>query len=135
MEETDIIRTLQQAVTAAVAASTSPSLPVYYLDIPFTIPNDKKWLEVVWLPNNRLGDFWGNEKQYQGIMRLVLHWPNTQSGSYAPLDLLASISGYFDKNRLLPNVKIYEIADFTGILRDGDERLYPVSIFYQSFRS
>jgi len=135
MDDSAIISTLQKAVTAAVAASGTPSLPVMYLDVAFTKPNDQKWLEIVWLPNNRRGDFWGNEKRYQGILRLVLHWPNTMTGVYSPLGVLSSIVEYFDKNRILSDVKVYDIPDFTGVLREGDERLYPCSIYYLSSRS
>lgn len=63
MHEADIIGVLQRATTAAVAASTSPTLPVAYLDLPFTKPEDGKWLEIVWIPNNRNGDFWGVGKE------------------------------------------------------------------------
>lgn len=135
MDESAILKTLQTGVIAAVAASTLPSIPVMYVDTEQPKPDDQKWLEVVWIPNNRTGDFWGSEKNYQGILRLVLHWPNVQSGSYTPLALIGSITDYFKVNRFLSGVEIYEIPDFTGILRDGDERLYPASIMYRSFRS
>lgn len=133
-DEIEIISTLQQAVTAAVAASADSDFPVSYIDVDFNIPEDRKWLEVIHIPNNRLGDYWGNEKNYRGILRLVLHWPNNGGGIYTPLTLLGSITDYFEKNRQLTGVKISEIANFTGAVREGDEVLYPVSIWYQSFR-
>jgi hypothetical protein len=135
MNEADIISALQQGVTAAVAASTSPALPVKYLEVGFTEPDDGKWLEIVWIPNNRTGDFWGEEKNYQGLLRLVLHWPNNGAGVYTPLGIIGSIADYFHKGRLLSGVQIYETADFTGTVANGDETLYPVSIRYQSYRS
>lgn len=135
MDEAAIISALQKGVTAAVTASTMPALPVSYLDVDFNVPSDQKWLELVWIPNNRLGDFWGDQKNYQGILRLVLHWPNKGMGVYPPLELLASIAGYFTKGRMLSGVQITEPPDLTGALADGDEMLYPASLRYSSFRS
>lgn len=135
MNESDIISALQKGVVAAVAESTSPTLPVKYLEVAFSEPNDGKWLEIVWIPNNRIGDFWGVEKNHQGLFRLILHWPNEQAGVYAPLAILGSVADYFYKGRLLASiVQIYEAADFTGSIANGDETLYPVSLRYQSYR-
>lgn len=135
MDDVTILRTLQQAVTAAVAASTLPALPVSYVDVNFAVPANQKWLEIVWIPNNRQGDYWGDEKNYQGMMRLVLHWPKNGGGAYSPLDLLSSIAAYFNNGRLLSAVQIYASADFQGIIMGDDDALYPISMRYQSFRS
>lgn len=135
MDDVTILRTLQQAVTAAVAASTLPALPVSYVDVDFAVPANQKWLEIVWIPNNRQGDYWGDEKNYQGMMRLVLHWPKNGGGAYSPLDLLSSIAAYFNNGRLLQNVQIYASADFQGIISGEGDVLYPISMRYQSFRS
>lgn len=135
MHEADIIGVLQRATTAAVAASTSPTLPVAYIDMSFTKPDDGKWLEIVWIPNNRNGDFWGSEKNYRGIYRLILHWPKDGSGVYAPLAVLGSVADYFSKEKVLSGVQIYETPDFTGEVPADGERLFPVSMRYQSYRS
>lgn len=140
MSESAIIQALQSGVTAAVAASTSPTLPIKYIMVgtsggpAFSIPADQKWLEIVWLPNNRNGDFLGDEKNHRGILRLVLHWPNSGGGVYEPVELLASITAYFSKGRLLSGVQVYATADPTGIIEQGNEVLLPVSILYQSYR-
>ena len=140
MVESEILSALQQAVTAAVAASTTPSLPVKYVLVgstggaAFTPPADQKWLEIVWLPNNRRGDFRGDEKNHQGILRLVLHWPNDGGGAYAPLGVIGSIAGYFTNGRMLQGVQVYGSADPTGFIEQGSEVLVPVSILYQSYR-
>ena len=134
MDEEAILRALQGGVTAAVAASTTPALPVSYINVGFNTPADGKWLELVWLPNNIRGDLWGDDKNYRGILRMILHWPNDGSGIYRPLALLGSISDYFVKGRLLSGVQIYEKPDLTGAVFDGDELLLPVSIRYQSYR-
>lgn len=140
LNEPDILSALQQAVTAAVAASTTPALPVKYVMVgsaggaAFTPPADQKWLEIVWLPNNRRGDFLGNEKNHRGILRLVLHWPNNGGGAYAPMGVLASICSFFWNGQLLNGVQIYGTADPTGVIEQDSEILLPVSILYQSYR-
>jgi len=64
--ESSILSALQQAVTAAVAASDDPNLPIKYLllgnqgDGEWVVPIDQKYLELVWVPNNA-DDFWGDE--------------------------------------------------------------------------
>lgn len=134
MDEALILEALQQGVTDAVLASIEPQLPVSYVEVTFNTPDDNKWLEIVHFPNNMQGDFWGNEKNHRGILRLILHWPNNGGGPYGPLQLLGSISDYFWTGRVLSGVKVYSRADFTGIVQDGDDSMYPVSIRYESFR-
>ena len=134
-DEGTILSALQQAVTAAVAASTDPTLSVKYLDVAHTIPASQKWLELVHIPNNRTGDFWSNNQMHQGIFRLILHWPNEGAGIYSPLALLGSVGGYFSVGQNLSGVQIYEIPGFTGALREGNETLYPMSIRYRSYRT
>lgn len=132
--EDDILSALQKGVTAAVAQSDNPSLPVKYLLKSFSIPNNQEWLEIVWIPNNRRGDFLGQEKNHRGILRLVLHWPNAGGDAYAPLRLLGSITRYFTKGLLLADsVQVYDTADAGGLVQDGDDVLIPCSIYYQSF--
>lgn len=135
--ETDILKALQTAVTGAVAASALTTLPIKYLGRTFVIPNDQKWLEIVHLPNNRSGDFWGAQKYYRGTMRLILHWPNDDAGIYAPVDLVTQIGSFFDKDKSLRSgqsvVKIYENPDLSGSIEAGTESLFVVSIRYQCF--
>lgn len=133
MEESAILRTLQAAVRDAVAQSIQPTLPISYVEVKFTKPNDGKWLEIIYIPNNIVGGYWDNGKDYRGLLRLVLHWP-TNDGPYRPLDLLGSIGSYFTNGLLLSGVQIYGIADLTGIVQEEGETLYPVSIRYQSYR-
>lgn len=132
--ESDILSALQKAVTAAVEQSENPDLPVKYLLKTFAIPNDQKWLELVWLPNNLRNSFLGNEQHHQGILRLVLHWPNDGSAVYEPVELLASITRYFENGRVLQGVQIVGKPQPTGIIEDGDDTLLPVSVYYLSYQ-
>ena len=133
MDDGLILKALQQGVTAAVAASTSSTLPVSYVGVDFNTPGDGKWLELVFLPNNVEGDLWGEDKTYRGILRMILHWPNDGAGVYRPLGLIGSIADYFTKDRLLSGVQIYA-KDITGVIFEGDETLFPASLRYVSYR-
>jgi hypothetical protein len=134
MDDVLILEALQTGVTAAVAASDAPDLPVKYVGRHWQPPADQKWLELVFIPNNRKGDFWGNEKNYRGLFRLVLHWPNADVGAYPPMIVLASIARYFTKGLMLQSVQIYEIPDFAGVLENGQELIMVATLSYQSFQ-
>lgn len=137
MKDRLVIEALQKAVIAAVAASSLPTLPIKALMRNFEIPSDQKYLEVVYIPNNINGEFWNDEKTYQGIMRLILHWPINDDGAYEPLDVITSIASYFTKNRALQNgsvtVKIYQNPDLTGVIEGEKDNIFPVSIFNRCF--
>ena len=141
--EVDVIRSLQRGVIAAVAASDNPNLPVKYLltdndginDGQWTVPADQKWLEVVWIPNNPSdGGFLADATQYRGILRLILHWPKMPTGIYMPLGALASIASYFETGRVLSGTQVYGKPAFGGMIEDADDVLFPVSIYYTSYR-
>ena len=133
MNDLDVFRTLQKAVMAAVAASIMPELPVAYLGRDFTPPDDQKFLEVVIIDNNPIGQFWGEERNYMGLMRLILHWPKNDAGVYPPMEVLQSIGGYFTKDRPLQNLRIYETPTIAAPLDGTGQMLYPASMRYQSF--
>jgi len=132
-EDQAIIAALQDGVTEAVAASTMATLPVKYLGRSWTPPSDQRWLELIFIPNN-VNDFWGDEQNYRGMFRMVLHWPNDDEGVYPPLVVLQSIADYFTKDRVLQKVQIYDTPKLGGVLENGAETLYPASLRYQSFR-
>lgn len=134
MKDAAILEVLQKQVTVAVAATTLPASAVKYVGRDFTPPNDQKWLEVVWLPNNRDGDFWGQEQNYRGTLRLILHWPNRSNGAYEPINLLRDIVAPFSKGTMLQDVQIYDNPSSGGVLEQGSENLFPVSIRYQCFK-
>ena len=135
MIDQEILELLQKATTAAVEASIMPALPVKYVGRSFVVPNDQKWLEIVFIPNNRPNGYWSDEKDYQGLYRLILHWPNDDQGAYRPMRCLSSICVGFSKGKRLQNVTISDNPDATGVLEQGSENLYPASIRYQCFKS
>lgn len=134
MEDAYIFEQLQTAVIAAVEASDYPTLPIKAMGRNFDPREHEKYLEIRIIPNNRNGDFWGNEKNYQGILRLILHWQNDNMGIYTPVRTIRSICSYFSKDKIINGVQIYENPNLLDILEEGDELLYPVSIRYRSYR-
>lgn len=139
MVEREILQALQTATITAVEASTMNELPIKMLGRSFSPPNDQKYLEVVHIPNNIGGQYWGNEKTYRGLFRLILHWPNNDAGVYDPMNVLASIASHFGKDTILRNgsvsVKILENPNLTGVIESGQETIFPLSMRYQCFRA
>lgn len=138
MSETLVLQPLQKAVIAAVAASTLPELPVKFMGRVVDVPNDQKYLEVVHIPNNPNNVSWGNEKQFRGLLRLILHWPINNEGVYAPNDLIASIAGYFRKDQVLwhnaNHVNVTENPVSSGMITNTNELLFIYTIEYSSHR-
>lgn len=139
--ERDILEALQVRTRETVAALASPlnALPVKYLGRSFVIPNDQKYLECVHIPNNILGSTWGSEKTYQGLFRLLLHWPRDDAGAYSPVDIVNSIAAVaFIKGSILNQgaaaVHIYENPDYTGSIEAGTQTIYGVSMRYRQFK-
>lgn len=133
MIERALFETLQKATMIAVSESLIPDLPIAFIDVPFTVPNNQRYLEVVIIPNDST-EFWGEEKIYRGLFRLILHWGKNGTGAYSPLEVLGSIADYFSKDRPLQNLRIYETATFAGVLDGGADSLYPANMRYQSSR-
>lgn len=135
-----VLEALQKGVIAAIAASSNTDLPVKMAGRVLETPSEDKWLEVVQIPNNSENN-WGNEKLYQGMLRLVLHWPTDDRGAYDPMDLLFEIGGYFTKGRKLSDtqsnveVTVSMEPDFMGIIEEGSEVLFPASLEYRYYSS
>lgn len=129
-----ILRALQKATIAAVAASSTPTLPIKGVSNGFEAPNDQKYLECVFITNNVENEHWGDEKTYQGMFRMILHWPNDGEGPYIPMNALASICSYFSKGEPLGDVRLTTSPNMLSPLEAGKENLYPASVRYSCFR-
>jgi hypothetical protein len=135
MEDAFVLETLQNAVKAAVTAANTVITQdrIKFEGRTLVPPNDQKYLELVFIPNNRQGDFWGDEKNYRGMFRMILHWPNDDAGPYTPMNVLKAICAYFPNGRNFNGVQIYGAPDFMGKLEPGNETLYPASLLYTFF--
>lgn len=133
MIDDEILEILQDAAGDAVATSIFTNLPIKYIGRTWVVPDDQKWLELVFIPNNE-NAAWGDETNYRGMFRLILHWPNNDAGALTPLGVLRSIADYFSKDRWLQKVKISDTPKLTGVLEEGSEMMFPASIRYQCFQ-
>ena len=137
MIETEILEALQKATTTAVANSITPALPIKYLGRTFDIPNNGRYLEVVYIPNNVNNEFWGNGKTYRGLYRLILHWGLDDAGAYPPMRALSSICDGFVKGSVFQNgavsVTIYDEPDLTTVSESAPEMLFLASVRYSFF--
>ena len=138
MIDREILKILQSEVIKAVKASSIPDLSISFVgvhddNIP---PQDQKYLEIVYIPNNPADQYIGeSDKQiYQGLMRLILHWPKDGAGAYDAIDAVTSISDHFKKNvRYGDKVQVYESPKFLGAIAEQSEMLYSCSIRYRCF--
>lgn len=142
MTEKAILEALQKAVIAAAAAASIPTASVKYVGRNFTPPADAgAWLEVIHIPNNVTNEFWAEGKTYQGIMRLILHWPMTDKGAYAAITLAENVMAYFTKGSRFADpgntvqVKISDNPNLLSIMEEAPELLLPISIRYSFFKA
>lgn len=130
--ESDILKALQTATINAV----NGSVPIKAVGLKFQIPADAKYLEIVHIPNNLNNEFWGNEKTYRGLFRLLLHWP--AGPPYDPTERLETISNTFVKGATFTQgstrVKITENPDFGGIIEDAPNVIYMATMRYELFK-
>lgn len=137
MIEKPILEALQKATIAAVAASSLPTMHIKPLGI--TGPGDgQAFVEMFNITNNRQDDYWDNSRVYQGIFRIVLHWPNDTKGAYPAMTYRDELAAFFPKGRTLAagsaQVKIYGYPDASSAVEAGAELLYPLSLPYRCFR-
>lgn len=130
-----VIKALQKSFLAALAASDFPDTPVKMLGRTFTPPDDgTPWFEVLVIPNNPDNQFWGDERTYQGLFRVLLHVSNEDEGVYGDIDRLKSVVQYFTKNREVTEgtitVRITTPPNLTSIEPAGHETVFPVSMRY-----
>lgn len=138
MIETDILKALQAAGIAAVAATGA--LPIMAIDRTFTPTTDApdgKYIEFVNIVNNRSGDYIDDSRIYQGIFRIILHWPIDDTGPYPAMTYLDQLASFFPKGKLLASgqakVQIYEVPLASGSIVNGSELLFPLGLMYRCF--
>ncbi len=134
MIDKEILEALNNALKLAVAASNTPTLPIAFEDVNFIIPNDQKYIEAVFVPNNPDGGYWGDERDYMGMFRIILHWPKSGGGAYTPMAVLASVVAYFTKSAPLAPLRVTSTPNFMGKVATLTDILYPASLRYQRFQ-
>lgn len=137
-QERYIVEALQKAVIAAVAASDDDTLAIRMLGRTLDVPSNGKWLEVVHIPNNS-NPTWGDEQVYEGMFRLILHWPVDDQGVYDAMYLMRTINAYFTKGSKHSDsgdnveVTITRQPMFMGLIEEAPEMLFPYGIQYRCY--
>ena len=136
--EDKILKALQTGVTTAVQGSNIPAFPIKYIGKIFNPPDDGKYIEIVYIPNNINGEFWSSGKTYRGLFRLILHWGLFEQGAYEPLRFFASVTQYFSIGEVFQysgvSVKITAEPDLTGVIENAPDLMYPLTIRYETFK-
>lgn len=142
MIEANVLKALQTAANAAIAATSIPAMPIQALGRtggPTPPSTDGRFVEYVNIPNNRKGEYWDNSRTYQGNFRIILHWPIKDDGAMPATQYLDEIGNYFTKNKIFrdgqASVNIYDVPDASGSIPNGSELLYPLNLPYRCFRS
>ena len=135
MVESKIIKCLQ---TKALEVINDKN--VKCVNINFDPPVDKKWWEIIYVPNNVEDEFWADEsKTYKGVFRLILHWPQKSQGIYKPLEEAERVANGFPKNLELYSedesvkVIITDTPDVTNIIEDRPQVMIGLTIKYTCF--
>lgn len=137
IRDKEILKILQ---TQAIAAAALVNLQIKCVGKIFTPPKKgDPWLEVVFIPNNLTNETWGNEKTYQGLMRIVLHSQVNNEGPYPLMEKMAVISAQFDKGSLITHestslvLKITDHPSLDDIIETPPDILIPLTIRYSCF--
>lgn len=138
MTDAAVLKTLQDAVKLAVAASNTPVLPIKFIGRIWEPPvNGGAYLELVFIPNN-LDNYWNDETLFQGIFRMVLHQPLDDQGAYTPLGNIASIASFFKKSTPLHGenitLQIQQKPLVGGMIPTDTSNMFPASLSYRSFQ-
>jgi len=129
----DILEEFNQLVKVAAPLGGISVDRISFPQSRFTKPNDNKYLEVIFIPNNPPDTNWSNEQLFQGLFRLILHWPKDGSGPYTPMDNIRKIAAHFVKGAYYEKFSIYQEPKINSTLDEEHEVLYPATIFYRSF--
>ena len=130
---------IQTALFAKVATLVlSPVHPVYWPNIDFTPPANKKYLRVTHFPNTTDRLFLGDTdpQRHQGILQVTVCAP-LNSGESAAREIAGLVASHFSTGmRLISGavtVKITKRANIASALITDTEMQIPVSISYECF--
>lgn len=133
MKEADILRALQNAAKQAVAGSLRPLIPIKFLQGTWQQPEDGVYWELVRIDNNVDNATWGDERQFRGLFRLLLHWTAAQTGAYIPLEIAQSVADHFTKGRFFDRVKVTDVPNVSGPIENPPDVMYAIGVRYETF--
>ena len=132
-------KNILEALQKQVIESVGTSIPVKYVGLAFQRPASGRWWEVLWVPNNLIGETWDKAQTYQGIMRLVLHSPIDGKGAYDILNEVSRVELGFAKGTKLTDstglvtLTLTDNPNFLGIFEMTPESEAILSIRYSCF--
>lgn len=136
----DYERYITKALQTAVKVAVGSTYPVKYMNRNMNPPSNGKWWEIVQVPNNRTDEFWSEGKTYQGVMRLILHWPQNNEGAYEAQKEVARVANSFAKGtgfsdpENVVTVKIQDHPNTMGVIEEAPSLILPLTIRYSCFR-
>lgn len=82
--------------TRMASLSLTPSLPISWPNVSFSMPPDRKALRVVFVPNTATRRALGSDgaHQYLGLLQVSVHWPSGQ-GETAPRAIASDVADHF----------------------------------------
>lgn len=138
MIENDISQALYRIVDAAVALASDPALPVQFPMRNFDPPKDGRYVEVVQIRNNADGMFLGNERMYQGILRLLVHWSVDDTGSRGVTEYADKLASLIPKNTIgeygKSQVQLYSEWVAGSIIVEDGKAYLPIGARYRDFQ-
>lgn len=135
MKEQEILQALQTGAIAAINGAGSP-LPIKAIGRTLS-PSPARYWEFVQIVNNMQNEYWGGERVYRGMFRLILHWQPDEAGAYPAMTIRDSVALLLPKGSILRQgssaVQLYDHPDAGSAIESGAELLFPVSLPYRSF--
>ena len=132
MIESKIIEALQKQAIKTI----NDNKHVKCLNVNYNPPSNKRWWEIIYLPNNYENEYWDKGKTYRGIFRLILHWPQKNEGIYKPMEEVERVAKGFEKGTILTDdmnnvkVQISDNPDVTSIIEEESGLLIGLTIKY-----
>lgn len=129
MKHSVIVKKINDLVVTG-AANIDPGLAVSLMDVGFTVPDNKTYLEVVVIANDPRDEKLSGIERKRGIIRVLYHVPTDGRGSYDAFDLLEEIGANFDKTVNDQGLVFYETPKIGPRVAETDEVIYSLTVRY-----
>lgn len=128
----DMVRAL---FDAAEQLAATMSLPISFPDLKFDTPNDAAYLEVMHFPNRPTNYARsGTVGELRGILQIAYVDPTQRGEVQATIKCTQIADAFGIGTKLVKNetvVQIYEKPQIGGVLQNGHNAIYPVSVRYR----
>jgi hypothetical protein len=134
--EVDIFNGLMRAVNERLGNGLTDTVEISYPNIEYEPIYLGKWIEVLYFPNDTISKTWGNEKFFQGILRLNLHWP-ADDGAENPMITAAEVLSFFPKGSDIFEgeavIRIYDHGSISTFFQTGQSAVYSITIMFRVY--